>query len=158
MEQEKGDLGQTGGPSAPDLFHKESQLLDDLRHLRAQQRALEDELLELQSRALGLSHRRNGSAAAAIVASSFGVLVIGLLTTLAAASARISDSLNWYNPTGPLAGKTTLGVIIWLLAWLGAHLWLGRREVNFNRVIQVSVALIVAGLLLTFPPIFDLFK
>jgi len=38
--------------------------------------------------------------AAALVAGGIGAAAIGLLTTLAEASAGIKTALNWYNPVG----------------------------------------------------------
>ena len=159
MEQQENGLGQRGSEQhGSELASREGQLVGDLRRLRAEQRSVEDDLLEVQSREIGLSHKPNGAAAAAVFSASLGVFAIGLLTTLAAASVDIKNWLNWYDPTGPLSGKTTLGGLIWLVVWLGAHLWLGNREFNFTRVIQVFVALILAGLLLMFPPIFELLE
>jgi hypothetical protein len=103
------------------------------------------------------AHKPNGEAAAAILAAAIGVLAIGILTTLAEASEGISDFLNWYSPTGALSGKTGLGSLIWLAAWLAGHVVLRKKEVNFTRIVQVSAVLIVIGLLLLFPPIFGLF-
>jgi hypothetical protein len=105
----------------------------------------------------GEVHKPNGAAAAAVLAAAIGVLAIGLLTTLAEASEGLKDWLNWYNPTGSLSGKTTLGSIIWLVAWLVGHFVFRHKEMNFTRIVQVSAVLIVIGLLLLFPPIFGLF-
>lgn len=96
-------------------------------------------------------------AAAATLAAGIGVLVIGLLTSLAAASPEIKDALNFYRPSGALTGKTTLGVISWLVAWGVLHQAWRDREVDYRRVLLVSVALTLLGGLLMFPPIFELF-
>lgn len=98
----------------------------------------------------------NGPALAAIVAASFGVFVLGLCTFLAELSAGILNALNWWPPVGPLAGKTSIAVIAWLVAWAALHPAWGRRELSFRVWWRVALALIVIGFLLTFPPIFQL--
>lgn len=99
----------------------------------------------------------DGPAAAATLAAGIGVLVIGLLTTLAEASPGIRDTLNFYSPSGPLTGKTTLGVVSWLAAWGGFHLAWRAGNVNYRRVLLVAAALILLGGLLMFPPFFGVF-
>lgn len=137
---------------------KEHQLIDELAQVRQQEHSIENKLLEIQGRELGLSHKDNGAAAAAILSSSLGVFAVGVLTTLAAANAGIKNWLNWYDPTGPLSGKTTLAGIIWLVVWSVGHYRLRNKEVNFLRVIQAFMVLTVVGLLLMFPPIFERFE
>ncbi len=104
-----------------------------------------------------MAEKPNGPAAAAILAAAVGVFVIGLLTTLAEVSGGLRNALNWWNPAGPLTGKTGAGVIVWLIAWavLGARY--RRREVDVGRITRRSWILILLGLALTFPPIFEIF-
>ncbi len=100
----------------------------------------------------------NGPVAAALLAGGIGAAILGLMTTLAEASTSFSNSLNWYSPVGPLSGKTGIGVIAYFLSWIILHfLWRG-KNVNFQRMATVAFILLAIGLLLTFPPIFDLFK
>lgn len=102
------------------------------------------------------SEKPNGPALAAIVAASFGVFVLGLCTFLAELGAGIMTALNWWSPTGPLVGKTSIAVIAWLVAWAALHAAWGRRELSFPVWWKVALALIAIGFLLTFPPIFHL--
>lgn len=102
------------------------------------------------------SERTNGPALAAIVAAGFGVFVLGLCTFLAELSAGILNALNWWPPVGPLAGKTGIAVIAWLVAWAALHPAWKTRELSFRAWWRVALALIVLGFLLTFPPIFQL--
>ena len=99
----------------------------------------------------------SGPAAAAILAAAVGVFVIGLATTLAEVSADLKNALNWWNPAGPLTGKTGVGVIVWLIAWavLGAR-YRGKTA-DMRRITLWSWILILLGLVLTFPPVFELF-
>ncbi len=99
----------------------------------------------------------NGFAAAAILAAGVGVFTIGLLTTLAEVSSRLKGALTWSRPVGPLAGKTGVGIIIWLVAWVILHNMYKGRDVEFSKTLRWAWILIVLGFLLTFPPVFEAF-
>lgn len=99
----------------------------------------------------------NGLAAAAILASGIGSLVLGLFTTLAQAIPTISRALNLYDPVGPLSGKTTVAIVIWLAAWAVFHQLWKERQVNFNKVYIATLIMIALGLLGTFPLFFEAF-
>jgi len=92
-----------------------------------------------------------------ILAAGIGVFAMGLLTTAAEVSAGVAGALNWYGPVGPLSGKSIGAIIVWLVAWvvLGSG-WRG-KEVAFGPVYRWTLVLVVLGVLLTFPPFFDLF-
>ncbi|MBI2370436.1 MAG: hypothetical protein HYV08_09435 [Deltaproteobacteria bacterium] len=99
----------------------------------------------------------NGAAAAAALASGIGSLALGLFTTLAQAIVPVKDALNLYNPVGPLSGKTTAAVAVWVVSWAILHgLWKD-RQVEFGRVFLATLILIALGLLGTFPPFFEAF-
>jgi hypothetical protein len=69
----------------------------------------------------------------------------------------IHDLLNFYNPVGPLSGKTTVAIIIWLAAWFVlSRLW-RTKTVALGRINLAAFALLGVGLLLTFPPVWGLF-
>jgi len=99
-----------------------------------------------------------GPAAAAILSSSIGVFVIGLLTTLSEASHSIGSMLNWYSPSGNLTGKTGVGIIVWLVSWAILNAQWKDRDVKFGRILTWTTVLLVLGFLLTFPPFFTIFK
>ncbi|MGH2605237.1 MAG: hypothetical protein ACRDG5_01475 [Anaerolineales bacterium] len=101
--------------------------------------------------------RPNGSAAAALVAGGLGSFAVGLMTVLAETSDGLRSLLALYKPAGPLSGKTTVAVAIWLVAWavLG-RLW-GDKDVDFDRAATWAFVLLGAGLVATFPPFFELF-
>lgn len=94
---------------------------------------------------------------AAFIASGIGSTVLGLAIIGAEASAGIKDALNLWNPAGPLSGKTTVAVIAFLVSWVLLHLGMKNRSVNLSTSFIVSLVLIGIGLLLSFPPIFELF-
>ncbi len=99
----------------------------------------------------------NGPMAAALLAGGIGAAALGVTTTLAEAIAAVGKAFNWYNPVGPLSGKVGVALIIYVVAWIVLHtLWRG-RNVDFDRVSTIAIVLLVIGLLLTFPPVFDLF-
>jgi lysylphosphatidylglycerol synthetase-like protein (DUF2156 family) len=102
--------------------------------------------------------RPNGPAAAAILAAGIGACALGLLTTLAQASRTVARLLTFSDAVGPLSGKTTIAVVIWLVAWaLLSALWRG-KDVRFERVWTATVILLALGLLGTFPPFYELFS
>lgn len=98
-----------------------------------------------------------GTAAAALLAAGVGVFVTGLMTTLAEVSPGLRSSLNWWNPAGPLTGKTGVGVILWLVAWVILHAAYKNSEVDFGRAMRWAWILILLGFLGTFPPFFEAF-
>lgn len=102
------------------------------------------------------AQKPNGVAAAAILAAGVGVFTIGLMTTLNDVSSALSSRLIWVRPVGPLSGKTGIGVIVWLIAWMVFHNMYRGREVEFGKVMRWSWILILLGFLLTFPPAFEL--
>jgi len=100
---------------------------------------------------------KNGRASAALVTGEIGSFSVGLMTTLAAASKTFSSSLNWYNPVGPLSGKTSVAVIIWLVLWVVFNQLWKNKETQFGKIASIATVLLLFGFLLTFPPFFDLF-
>lgn len=101
--------------------------------------------------------RANGPAAAAILAAALGTATIGLMTTLAEISGGLKNALNWYNPSGPLSGKTGVGVIVWLVGWMVfTALWRG-RNVDVGKVLTWTLVLVLLGFVGTFPPVFEAF-
>ena len=106
------------------------------------------------------AHVATGEAAAALLAGGVGCFVIGLLTTLAAIPALVSlkNALNWYNPVGPLSGKTGVGIIAFVLAWAIGHYLLRQKEVSLKLYFIITMVLVGLGFLLTFPPVFEAFE
>ncbi|HVP18909.1 MAG TPA: hypothetical protein VMU36_07915 [Spirochaetia bacterium] len=100
---------------------------------------------------------KNGPSAAAVLAGGIGLAIYGIVSTLAEAIAAFSKALTWSKPVGALSGKTIIGVLAWLVAWLILGLVWKDREVNYRPVIVLAVILLAVGLLTTFPPFFDLF-
>jgi hypothetical protein len=80
-----------------------------------------------------------------------------VLTTLAELSPGLKSVLNFYDPVGPLSGKTTVAVIVWLIAWYTlARRWHIRPPVLKSALVATFV-LIGVGFVGTFPLFFELF-
>jgi hypothetical protein len=100
----------------------------------------------------------NGHAAASLMAAGLGSAALGIAIVLTEMSPGVVKKwLNLYDPVGPLSGKTTVAVVVFLVSWIILAAWVGRRDVNFPRWAAIAFALLGVGLLLTFPPIFTAF-
>jgi hypothetical protein len=100
---------------------------------------------------------RNGPGAAAILAAGIGCAAIGVLAFAAELSPALRSLLNFYNPVGPLSGKTTVALIVWLVAWYGLSRSWRMKTVNMRAVNIAAFILLGLGFLLTFPPFWGLF-
>ncbi|MEP7173012.1 MAG: hypothetical protein ABI705_05930 [Aestuariivirga sp.] len=70
----------------------------------------------------------NGPGVAVILTAGIGSAAVGIVSLAAEVSVAIHDLLNIYNPVRPLSGKTTVAIVIWLLAWFVlSRLWGPRR-------------------------------
>jgi hypothetical protein len=99
----------------------------------------------------------NGSGSAAILAAGIGSFVLAALACAGDKSAAVRNILVFYKPTGALSGVTTTAIVIWLVAW-GILNWRWRRRaVAVERINAAAFALLGLSLLLTFPPVVDLF-
>jgi hypothetical protein len=99
----------------------------------------------------------NGSGAAAVLAAGIGSFALALLAVAGDKSVAIKNSLVFYKPTGVLSGVTTVAILIWIFTW-GILEWRWRkRTVAAGRIIAVALSLLGVAILLTFPPIADLF-
>lgn len=101
--------------------------------------------------------RPNGPVVAALIAGGLGSATIGLMTVVAEASEPIKNALNWYNPAGPLTGKTLVGVGMFAASWLVLRLVFRGKNADFARAATIAFVLLALGLLGTFPPFFALF-
>jgi len=100
----------------------------------------------------------NGSAAAAILSAAVGCFCVSAFGWLGDAVTAAGRFFNFYNPTGALSGVTTTAIGIWLVLWaILARAW-GEKSLRMGRVGAVAYVLLVAGLLLSFPPFGDLLQ
>jgi len=99
----------------------------------------------------------NGSGAAAILSAGIGSFTLSLLALAGDKSASIKSALIFYKPTGPLSGVTTVAILVWLASWALLE-WRWRpRTVAAGRISASALVLLGLGILLTFPPVVDLF-
>jgi hypothetical protein len=99
----------------------------------------------------------NGSGAAAVLAAGIGCFALALLAIAADNSLSLKALLVFYKPTGVLSGVTTVAILVWLASWGVLERRWKKRTVALGRIAGVALALLCLSLLLTFPPIADLF-
>ncbi|MBE2199143.1 MAG: hypothetical protein IAE79_11065 [Anaerolinea sp.] len=104
------------------------------------------------------AHVYTGAAAAAFIAGGIGALTLGLMTTGAVISEGLSNFLNWWNPAGPLTGKTGISILAWLISWaILNHLWKD-KDADLAKAFTITLILIGLGFVMTFPPVFEAFE
>jgi hypothetical protein len=99
----------------------------------------------------------NGFGAAAVLSAGIGCFALGVLTVAGDASKSFARHLILYRPTGPLSGVTTAAIAIWLVAWALLSVRWKARDVSLRPVLSAAFVLLALSLLLTFPPVIDLF-
>ena len=99
----------------------------------------------------------NGSGAAAILSAGIGAFALAVLSIATDKSALVKSSLNFYGPTGPLSGVTTVAILLWIVTWVILEGRWRSRTVAIGRINAAALALLGLGLLLTFPPLADIF-
>jgi hypothetical protein len=99
----------------------------------------------------------NGSGAAAILSAGIGSLAIAFFAIAADQFAFVKNLLVFYKPTGALSGETTVAILLWLAAWAILDWRWHEKTVSLGRINVIALGLLGLSLLLTFPPIGDLF-
>lgn len=100
---------------------------------------------------------KNGPAAAALLAGGIGAVAYGIFIILAEGIKAVGSTLNWYNPSGNLSGKTGMMIIVWLVSWAVLNNQWKDKDVDFKKYFNLALTLLVVGVLLTVPPVFDFF-
>ena len=105
-------------------------------------------------------NKPTGPVAAALLAGGIGSAVLGLVTLIYELDDKsaFSKSMTWNKSVGGLSGKSSLGIIAFFLAWVILHFVWKDKDTNFARISSISIALLVVGLLGTFPPFWNLLK
>ncbi len=99
----------------------------------------------------------NGSGVAAVLAAGIGSFALAVLACAGDKLSAVKNSLVFYRPTGPLSGVTTVAILIWLLTWGILDRRWRNRTVAAGRINILALGLLGLSLLLTFPPVVDLF-
>jgi hypothetical protein len=96
---------------------------------------------------------------AAFIASGIGSTALGLAIVLTElkVGAGLKAALTWVGPVGPLSGKTGVAVLAFAISWVALHFAFKKRAISLTTSFIIAVILIVLGLVLSFPPVFDLF-
>jgi hypothetical protein len=92
------------------------------------------------------------------VSAGIGSLVLGVLTTGAVLSEGLREALTMSEAVGPLSGKTTHAVLVWLVSWLGLHLAWRKRDIDTRAASLACLVLVALGIVFTFPPVFEAFE
>jgi hypothetical protein len=96
----------------------------------------------------------NGAALAAFMAAGVGSFAMGLVVILNEAGLFTAPSL--YGPAGGVSGRTTIAVVLWLLAWAVLHRICNSRQLDARRAVTITAILTTLGILGTFPPLWAL--
>ena len=99
----------------------------------------------------------NGSGAAAILSAGIGSFAVGVFSIAADKSAFLKNLTVIYRPTGSLSGVSTAAILLWLAVWAILDWRWRKRTVSASRINLISFVLLGLSLLLTFPPVGDLF-
>jgi hypothetical protein len=97
----------------------------------------------------------NGAALAAFAGAGVGAFAMGLVSLLDAIGILPVPEL--YGPAGGVSGRTTLAVLIWLIAWAVMHRRWSDRDLETGGVHVAAIVLTVLGILLALPPVWSLF-
>ena len=99
----------------------------------------------------------NGAGAAALLAAGIGSFALSVFAIAADHVASIKNLMIFYRPTGPLSGVTTSAIVVWLVAWAILDVRWKKRTVRLRNIATAALVLLALSLLLTFPPVGDLF-
>jgi hypothetical protein len=92
-----------------------------------------------------------------VLAAGIGSFAVARFALLGDKIAPFKNLMIFYKPTGPLSGVTTCAILVWLVAWWFLSWRWSERMVNMARIRTVALGLLILSVLLTFPPIEDLF-
>jgi hypothetical protein len=109
---------------------------------------------------LDLAEKPDGPGAAAMIAAGIGIFVLGLLTTTAVISGTVKSFLLWWEwgqGVGPLAGKSTIAVLAWLISWAILYALWRHKDVVLKTAFYIGLTLGILGAIGTFPTFFELF-
>lgn len=98
-----------------------------------------------------------GPAAAVLLASGIGAIVLGFLTTLNEASTAVHDFLEFDTGVGPLSGKTIIAGAAFFVAWAVLHGVLRSSNPSVRTTLVTTGILLALGFLGTFPIFFQAF-
>ncbi len=98
----------------------------------------------------------NGAALAAFLAAGIGGFAMGLIVILSETG--LFEAPVLYEPAGGVSGRTTLAVVVWLVAWAALHARWKAREMAHRGVAVAALLLLLSGIALCTPPLWGLFS
>jgi hypothetical protein len=106
-----------------------------------------------------VNEKVNGPVSAALLAGGIGSAAMGLITLIFELNDKsaFAKSMAWNKGVGGLSGKSSLAIIIFFVAWAILHYLWKDKDTDFARISSIAIALLVVGLLGTFPPVWHLF-
>jgi hypothetical protein len=99
--------------------------------------------------------RPAGPAAAMMVSVGLASLVLGVLSTLTAMSASVSNALTISDRVGDLSGITTITSLVFVGGWAAFTLSWRKSDPSLKRVGVLTAALLALAFVGTFPPFFQ---
>jgi fluoride ion exporter CrcB/FEX len=119
-----------------------------------------DEEIAPELAALDLPDKPDGPGAAMMISAGIGIFVLGLLTVLAEASEGAKtwlEAWEWGQGVGPLAGKTTIASLAYVLSLVVLWAVWRRSEIDLKKAFYIGLGLGVLGAIGTFPTFFQAF-
>jgi len=107
-----------------------------------------------------LNEKVNGPVSAALLAGGIGSAAMGLITLIYEINDKsaFAKAMAWNKGVGGLSGKSSLAIIIFFVSWAILHYLWKDKETDFARISSIAIALLIVGLLGTFPPVWHLFQ
>ncbi len=107
-----------------------------------------------------LADKPDGPGAAMMISAGIGIFVLGFLTVLAEASTGAKTWLQkweWGVGVGPLAGKTTIASVAYIVSLVVLWVVWRVKNVNLKRAFTIGLVLGVLGAVGTYPTFFQAF-
>jgi len=101
--------------------------------------------------------KSDGPLIAALLSMGVGIVAYGVFVILAEVSASFKTFETLSDSVGPLSGKTTFGVIVWLVVWVVLHKMVPKMSISLEKAWKVSMFLVITGIVFTFPIFFQAF-
>lgn len=96
----------------------------------------------------------NGSALAAFLAAGIGAFAVGFFVIVNEAGLFAAPAL--YGPAGGVSGRMTFAAVTWLIGWVLLHNRWKDRDLAPTRVYACTLVLIALGVMLSFPPVWQI--
>ena len=119
-----------------------------------------DEQIAPELEALDLPDKPDGPGAAMMISVGIGIFVLGLLTVLAEASEGAKawlEDWQWGQGVGPLAGKTTLASLAYLISLVVLFAIWRDKDIDVKKAFYIGLGLGILGAIGTFPTVFQAF-